>query len=423
VHGEVKTLSKGWMRIFLAANLVGLCVLLASCGGGNPLVYDVEIQPSVLSPNADGVDDVATISYKVSRPCQVYIYFMDEAGQQHFFREGNRRSPGEYEALFGGGIEGQVLPDGEYTWVVEAIDEQSGEKVSVHGLLTLAGGDSQGPQLQDFKVFPQVFTPNQDGINDRVSISYRLLEPAQVEVCLTDESGNRYPVGLPKTRWQDEDFDLEESPSKVALESGLWEYDYDGGIDRGASPPRDGDYTVVVEASDLVGNLVRQEAPLTIKDGGLPLAEIQTVEFYPTVVPLGGTLDVTVTVENVGGVAVRTKGPASGTTYTTRENFNTLGFYEEPGIFRVGVDFEGNSSGRTYTYRWQLGKEEDLEKRIINGERYLYLLPGKRVTVLGHITILDEPVKINPYYWAGLIHEQVRIVNDQQNPTQISIGF
>ena len=416
-------MSRGSVQTILAVAVIGTCLLLAACAAENPLVYDVEVQPSVLSPNADGVDDVARVSYKVSRSCQVYIYFVDEEGQQHFFREGNRRSPGGYEALFGGGIGGQILPDAEYAWVVEAIDETSGERVSVQGLLTLAGGDSQGPQLQDFKVFPQVFTPNQDGINDRVSIGYRLLEPAQVEVYLTDEAGNKYPVGLPKTRWQDEDFDLEESPSKVELESGLWEYDYDGGIDRGASPPRDGNYTVVVEASDLVGNLVTQKAPLTIEDGGLPLAEIQTVEFYPTVVPLGGTLDVTVTVENVGGVAVRTKGPESGSTYTTRENFNTLGFYEEPGIFRVGVDFEGNSSGRTYTYRWQLGRDGDLEQRIINGERYLYLLPGKRVTVVGHITILDEPSKINPYYWAGLIHEQVRIVNDQQNPTQISIGF
>ena len=139
--------------------------------------------------------------------------------------------------------------------------------------------------------------------------------------------------------------------------------------------------------------------------------------------PLGETLHLTVTVQNVGGVGIRTKGPASGTTYTTRDNFNTMGFYEEPGIFRVGVDFEGNSSGRPYTYRWQLGRDEDLEERVINGEKYLYLPPGKRVMIVGHITIVDEPSKINPYYWAGLVHEQVRIVNDRQNPTQITIGF
>jgi len=416
-------LRNGRIWFVLIAVLAPALMGLGACAGRNPLLYNVEVEPAVMSPNADGVDDVARISYKISRPSQVYIYFVDGEGQKYLFREGNRRSPGEYEALFGGAIEGQVIPDGEYTLVVEAVDSKSGETEGVEDRLTVRGGDSQGPQVQDFKVFPQVFTPNQDGINDRISISYRLLETAEVEVYLRDAQGTRHPVGLPKTRWDEEQFDLEESPSKVELDSGLWEYDYDGGIDQGASPPTDGQYTVVVEAADRVGNRVVEEAPLTIKDGGLPLAEIQTVEFSPTVVPLGGTLNLTVTVENVGGAAIRTKGPASGTTYTSRDNYNTLGFYEEPGIFRVGVDFEGNSDGRPYTYRWQLGSDEDLEERIIDGQRHLYLLPGQRVTVVGHITIIDEPPKINPYYWAGLVHEQVRIINDQQNPTEITIGF
>ena len=410
-------------RLFLVVALVTFCFLPTACGGGGPLVYDVEIEPSTISPNADGVDDVARIGYKIARHCELSVYFVDQQGSRHYMRQGNSRAPGEYEALFGGEIEGQVLVDGQYTWVVEAVDPASGQTDSVEGSLTVVAADSQGPPVEDFTVFPQVFTPNQDGINDRVAISYRLQERAQVEVYLRDEQGDHHPVGLPKTGWDEDQFDLEESASKVELDPGLWEYDYDGGIDRGASPPSDGTYTVVVEATDKVGNKTVQELPLTIEDGGLPLAEIKTVEFAPEVLPLGGTLHLTVTVENVGGVAIRTKGPPSGTTYTSRENFNTMGFYEEPGIFRVGVDFEGNSEGRSYTYRWQLGKDDDLEERIINGERYLYLLPGKRVTVVGHITIIDKPSKVNPYYWAGLVHEQVRIVNDRQNPTQITIGF
>jgi hypothetical protein len=416
-------LSKRLTLSLLAVAILAALVLISGCFGGGPLVYDVEIQPEVISPNADGVDDVARISYKISRECKVYILFIDGQGKEYHFREGNQRSRGEYEALFGGAIEGQVLPDGQYTWVIEAVDDATGQKERVEGQLTVTNADSSGPALENFTVFPQVFTPNQDGINDRIAINFRLLEQAEMEVYLRDERGDRYPVGLPKTRWDVEEFDLENSPSKVVLEPGIWEYDYDGGIDLGASPPADGEYTVVAVAIDQAGNQVINEASLTIEDGGLPLAEIQTVEFDPEVLPLGGTLHVTVTVENVGGIAIRTKGPPSGTTYTTRENFNTLGFHEEPGIFRVGVDFEGNSDGRPYTFRWQLGRDEDLEERIINGQRQLYLLPGQRVTVVGHITIIDEPPKINPYYWAGLVHEQVRIVNDRQNPTEISIGF
>lgn len=398
-------------------------LLIGGCVGTKPLVYDVEVQPAIISPNADGVDDVARITYRISRLCRLHIYLVDAQGREYHFREGNRRSPGEYEALFGGSIGGQVLPDGQYTWVVQAADEATGQAERVEGQITVTNADSSGPELENFTVFPQVFTPNQDGINDRIAINFRLLEQAEVEVYLRDEQGNRYPVGLPKTRWDEDEFDLENSPSKVELEQGIWEYDYDGGIDLGASPPPDGNYTVVAVATDRAGNQVIKEAPLTIEYGGLPLGEVKTVEFYPTVIPLGGTLNLTVTVENVGGIAIRTKGPASGTTYTTSENFNTLGFYEEPGIFRVGVDFEGNSEGRRYPYRWQLGRAEDLEERVIDGQSYFYLLPGRRVTVVGHITIVDEPPKINPYYWVGLVHEQVRIVNDYQNPTEISVGF
>lgn len=409
--------------LLLTVMMLSALPLVSGCLGGGALVYDVEIQPEVISPNADGVDDVARVMYKIGRQSRLYVYFLDAEGREYHFREGNRRSRGEYEALFGGAIEGQVLADGEYTWVVEAVDEATGQSERVEGRLTIVGADSTGPELESFTVFPQVFTPNQDGIHDRIAINFRLLEQAEVEVYLRDEQGNRYPVGLPKTRWDEEQFSLENSPSKVELEPGIWEYDYDGGIDRGASPPSDGDYTVVAVATDAAGNHVLKETPLTIEHGGLPLGEIRTVEFYPTVVPLGGTLNLTVTVENVGAIPIRTKGPASGTTYTTSENFNTLGFYEEPGIFRVGVDFEGNSQGRRYPYRWQLGRDEELEERIIEGESYLYLLPGQRVTVAGQIIIVDEPPKINPYYWVGLVHEQVRIVNDYQNPTEISVGF
>jgi len=165
------------------------------------------------------------------------------------------------------------------------------------------------------------------------------------------------------------------------------------------------------------------EAPLTIEEGGVPLAEVKFVEFWPTIVPLGGILYFKATVENVGAVPIRTEGPPPETTYLATQNFNTLGYYESDGSFRVGVDFEGNSFGRRYPYRWQLGTEAELEARIIDGQRHLYLLPGQRVTVTGGIIIDEPPPRTGPHFWVGLIHEGVRIVNDYQKPTQISIGF
>ncbi|MCJ7666814.1 MAG: gliding motility-associated C-terminal domain-containing protein [Anaerolineae bacterium] len=403
--------------------VVGL--LLAAVGCMNrPLLYGVEVAPEVMSPNADGVDDVTQIRYSISRPSHLDIYFVDSQGEKYYFRQENRRSPGEYQVYFGGTIEGRMLANGVYTYVVEVADDSTGATERAEGEITIGGADISPPGLLDFTVFPDSFTPNRDGIGDRVAINFRLTERAEVEVYLLDDQGDRYPVGVPKLmRGVEEESAPLIGPYKVELEPGIIEYDYDAGVDRGTPPPPDGRYSVVAVATDVAGNSARVEAPLTIEEGGIPLAEVRFVEFWPKIVALGETLYFKATVENVGAVPIRTEGPPPGTTYLATQNFNTLGYHESDGSFRVGVDFEGNSFGRRYPYRWQLGTEAELEARIIDGQRHLYLPPGQQVTVTGGIIIDEPPPRTGPHFWVGLIHEGVRIVNDYQHPTEISIGF
>lgn len=403
--------------------LIGLIFLLVGCGP-QALLYDVVLEPTTISPNADGVEDVARIQYKLSRPALISIYFEDDAGLRYVFRDNNPRPAGEYEALFGGAIDGAVLPEGEYTWYIGAVEVASGRAESAGGQLTLRDPDDQRPQLIDFTVFPEVFTPNQDGLSDRVAIHFRLEEPVRAQVYLEDAGGQRYPLGKPLSAGQQEEIDPLADPLQILeLEPGFVQFDYDGGIDKGVAPPPDGEYRVVAIATDRAGNENRQEKPLAIREGGLPLAEVKFVEFFPTTLALGDTLHITFIVENVGSIPIRTTGPPPGTTYPASQNFNTLGFYEEPGAFRLGVDFEGNSFGRVYSYRWQLGSRAELEVRVVDGREVFYLLPGRRVTVTGQIVIDEAPPRSGPHFWAGLVHEDVRIVNDRLSPTLIDIGF
>jgi len=393
----------------VVSTLLVLCLValtLAGCGS-KPLIYDVLIQPDVISPNADGTADVARIGYNLSRHACVSVYFLDEQGDRHVFRSEVSRPKGSYEALFGGVINNHLLLDGRYICVLEALAD-SGESAKVEVPLTIEGGEAHYIEIRNLSIYPATFTPNRDGINDRVTIGYYLTkEAAKVQAYLLDEKGDKHPIPEDKIR--------------PVGQAGNHEHDYEGGVDLGATPPPDGTYTVVVEAEDAVGNRDVARGQLTIVNGGVPRAEIvnRAAQWSSTVVPLGGTLSFTCTVRNIGKVGIRTTGPEPGTLYTTGENFNSKECYEEPGVFRIGLDYEGNSSGRFFPFRWQLGRDNELT--VIDGEKYL--MPGETVTVVGHLKIVDQPVKVAPYYWVGLIHEQVWIVEDNVESTPITIGF
>lgn len=408
--------------------LVAISLLLAAlmaCSSGT-LLENVSLEPNAISPHAGSAKAATTIRYTLGRPATVSIYVVDAQGVSHEFRKDQPRPAGTYDALFGGAINDRVLADGKYSVVVEARDS-SGQLAKSESALTITGADSTPPELQNFTVFPDLFTPNQDGIDDRVTIRYWLTKPAKVDVYLSDGK-NRFEVAEKKTTLcvKDDNFC-----------AGAHEYDYDGGIDLLATPPPDGTYDVIANAVDAVGNRTSVTKKLTIKDGGIPRATISNsgVEWAPVavpfsrleqgalLVPLGGTLIFTVTVENVGPVPIRTSGPEPGTVYTTSDNFNSKQAFEQPGVWRVGLDSEGNSVGRSYPFRWQMGSGKELKHVVLNGKEYLYLMPSQRVTVSGSVRIVDKPPRVNVYYWVGLIQEDVRIVEDHVEPRQVTVGF
>jgi len=371
----------------------------------------VSLRPQTISPNADGVSDIAEIHYTLTRQSTISIYVVDAAGQRHTLRYDQRRSRGDRTAYFGGVIADRLLPDGVYTIRLEAADDR-GRTATAEVPLTIENGDPVPLEIQGLSIWPESFTPNRDGIDDRVTIGYNLnKQAARVEVYLLDAAGTKYPVPEDKIREMG-------AP-------GTHEHDYDAGIDLGATPPPDGNYTVIVEAEDAVGNHTTVSGPLTISGGGVPQVEIvnRAAVFEPLVVPLGSVLTFTCTVKNIGSVPVRTSGPEPGTTYTTSENFNTLGQYEQPGVFRVGLDYEGNSSGRTYPFRWQLGMDSELTTVQTSSGPQKYLMPGQIVTVTGHLQIIDKPFSTEPHYWIGLLHESVAVIQDQVETTRISVGF
>jgi hypothetical protein len=405
----------------LATTAFAVAVLVLIGCSSRPLIYDVYVSPATISPNADGEADVTRIEYKLARNASLSIYLLDEQGQAHYFRRERARSRSlgrPYRVDFSGVIpieanglrQDRVLPDGAYTLVLEALDER-GRSFAVDMPFTIHDADTTPPELQGFGMDRHVFTPNRDGVDDRVIISYNLTKEAETLVYLTDAEGKRYPI----------ERDDSNSATKDG-EVGPYYYDYEGGVDKGAEPPPDGVYTVVGYAEDAIGNKTTVTDTLEIRDGGVPRATIVGLEWSvsDTVVPVGGTLYFTATVENYGTTPIRTTGPEPGTQYTTDWNAATLGYYERPGVFRFGIGFANCPLG-DYPWRWSVGRYDELEAVQRGDETLYYLMPGQRALITGSIRILDPLPDKSTTFWAGLIHEQVEIVNPRVDPKTITV--
>lgn len=395
--------------------------------GDTSLLRDVTVDESSISPNADGVQDATKISYEISRNSDVSIFFEDEEGQRFYYRKEQPRGAGEYSVLFSGVVDGYMLPeqaiegeiltrllqDGGYTWTISAVDEE-GRLESASGHIAIIDADEVLPEMRDFGLDKRFFTPNQDGIDDRVQIQFFLpKEVAQTRVFLLTPEGSEIPVA-----------ELERGV--MAGEIGWHIFDYEGGVDNKATPPVDGTYPVFAIVEDAEGQRIRVVDELTIQFGGVPRGEVvppaigDTVVFEPTAVTLCETIWITLTVQNYGTTPIRTSGPAPGTVYDSDWNYNTLGWHTESGAWRVAIGYENEIAN--YPYRWAIGNTDDLEKI---GDHY-YLMPGERAVVSGGIRVVDVFGERNPQpMWAGLIHEDVEIsqFNNRVDPHSILVDL
>ncbi len=409
------------LRTTLVATFTTVCLLFATwilLKPDGPLLSYANFEYEVISPNADNIYDVTRVTYKLSQPANVSIFFLDNDGKRYDFRTDRSRQSGEHNLLFSGIVNGflmpsdsvegiivsRVLPNGEYQWVVEATNQQNRERKT--GSLTVNIADAAIPDMRGFSVSPTLFSPNRDGISDRIWINLFLTKEAHIDVYIIDDHGNQLPIA-------------ERAGNTPIDQPGMHTFEYEGGVDLGVSPPPDGIYKVIARSLDAIGQKVSVEGHLEIKHGGVPRADIinADVEFADTTIVQGDKLMFTLTVENYGASPIRTSGPEPGFQYAQNENSNTHGWYEESGAWRIGIDCD--TCIRDYPWRWSLGKKHELTKI---GE-YWYLMPGERTTITGAVTITDVPARNPLYFWAGLIHEDVEIsnVNNRVDPHFITI--
>jgi hypothetical protein len=410
--------------------LAAMAVLVA-CAAGSAPISGVTVGPSVISPNADGTDDLARISYTVNMPSKVSIYLTDATGKRYDIRRDVDRaaSPMPYEILFNGIAGGRMLPNGEYTWTIEARPAGGSDTAPTTstGTLTITDADVEFPKILDFSASTDTFTPNRDAIEDHVYINVVTSKPSRLRVYVIGSNGFRYDV--PRQEG------LRAVTDEAELPAGRYFFDYDGGIDLGADPPPDGMYALIAESVDKIGQRDVLTKPLTIEDSGRPVAEIviqpdgRGIEWSGVgatselTLRVGDTLHFTTTIRNVGTTPIRTAGLFDpDDCYSMNVNRYTKGFAEEPGVWRVGVDYETNT-GEDHPWRWGVGTLDDLTVIEHNGDPLYYLDPGKQVVVRGCIVLDKVPVR-NPFrVWGALIQEQVEIapINSRVSPILVQL--
>lgn len=452
-----------WLTVGAALVAFGAVVIVgqAFIQPDQPLIIAASFTDEIITPNADNDNDVTIFNYELARNARISLLFEAEDGTVYTFRDGNERVARDYSVFFSGVVDGyllpdetlpgtverRLLPDGTYTWRFSA--ENSAESAEVEGTLTVAEGDAPLPIVSVFSLSTPQFTPNQDGVNDRLTINVYLEKAdAQVELFLMGEANQRIPIT--------------ERIEEPGEEQGQrYTFDYAGGVDLGQDPPPDGTYTVVVLAQDDEGQRMRREDQITILRGGKPRAEIapqaidtdviwevqawddayrntleeagapltlpampESVGMNQIVVPLGDTLVFRLTVNNYSNVPIRTTGPAPGTVYEQEQPASGLGRYEEPGAWRVGMMCD--SSLVSFPYRWAIGTDDVLEtiEDPDTGRLFQYLPPNSTATVWGGVRMNEIFEGQNPQTcWMGLIHEQVAIseLNRFVSPIEVEL--
>lgn len=438
-----------WLTVVATALALAVVIFVAQfiVQPDLPLIVEAQFSNTMITPNADGDNDITEFQYTLSRNARVSLTFENTSGELFAFRQNEARGKGDYTVLFSGVVDGYVredetingdvlrrlIPNGDYTWRFTAITD-AGETQSLSGSFTIQDGDSPLPDLLTFSISPDVFTPNQDGISDRTQINVYLSKAAELNVYLVGPDERRISVAR-------------REECRQQGEEGRHCFDYEGGVDLGADPPPDGTYTVIAHAQDAVGQVVQRSGTLTIQDGGKPFAEIAAQAVGVDVIfevlpydanfaatqtqpgallplpdnpatlaqtdlqmPLGSVLAFKLTVHNYSNVLIRTTGPEPGTVYQQDQRAAALGWLDEPGAWRVGVDCDTAMSD--YPWRWAVGTRADLTQveDPVSGSMYFYLPPNTRSVVWGAVQLTEINSALNPQNcWAGLIHEGVGI--------------
>lgn len=121
---------------------------------------------------------------------------------------------------------------------------------------------------------------------------------------------------------------------------------------------------------------------------------------------VGEDLEFSVTVKNVSDQTILAGegGAPSGYSYDQNEAYDSLGFFERPGAFRIGVNVAGPTDGQPYPYRWSVDRD---------------LAPGESMTIAGAVRLTERSEGTR--FWIGLLAEPDIVLQDGVAVTEVAV--
>jgi hypothetical protein len=406
------------MRFAALFALLGAWLSIA-CSPG-PMLSTLDVSTLVVRPNGTATESEASVAYTLGARADVQVELIGPDGKTRVLRERQTRTPDRYEIRFDGTVPTEngarrVVPDGEYVVRVLA-EDTTGRREERQVQLKVTEADTAAVEIQGLQTDLVRFTPDGDGKDDEVRITYRLTKDSEATLYATDASGSYFAIDP----WQ---------KRRAALQSHLWDGTTGGRVQGGRLLPN-GPYTLHVEARDPAGNLSHASTAVEIVDGGVARLAITDVKFSPIALIAGGVMDVRITVKNTGTVPIHSWGPAPGHTYSApEESFTSIRdprdqakpqFFERRGVWRVGVTWQ--NAPTPYPLRWGLfppvkkaDGSEDWDSRTLG--------VGESVTVVGHVRVNIHEDSRQVRFAAGIIQEGVGFGTGPVGEQVVQVGW
>ncbi len=131
-------------------------IAIAGVDAKPPLIDNLVVFPETISPNADGIDDIAEITYQLPVSATVDITFTGPDGQSVYqFVAADKEGPTLQRQIWNGKtVDNALLPDGVYTYTVHAQD-LFGNLVERQGKITIAGGGQPEVKITYTNIAPE----------------------------------------------------------------------------------------------------------------------------------------------------------------------------------------------------------------------------------------------------------------------------